>query len=138
MQQSTRHVTLSAAAFVLICFFLPWVQVSCLGAKDSVSGFNLARDDDRVLWLVPFLMLAVLLLGSARFIWERWPMLFALSGTVGGSLSAWLIYREHLHLDHPTNLIATFWTIWFWLSLISSLITATAALWFYVQRARSP
>jgi hypothetical protein len=43
MMEKARRTALSAAGFVLICFFLPWVQVSCLGAKDSASGFNLAR-----------------------------------------------------------------------------------------------
>ena len=41
--ENARRTTLSLALFVLICFFMPWVQVSCLGAKDSVSGFDLAR-----------------------------------------------------------------------------------------------
>ena len=32
-----RRSTISLAAFVLICFFLPWVQLSCVGMKDSLS-----------------------------------------------------------------------------------------------------
>lgn len=34
-----RRVSVSTATFGLICFFLPWVQVSCAGLKDSASGF---------------------------------------------------------------------------------------------------
>src|SRR5262245_7485968 len=29
-----QRTSLSLAAFVLICFFLPWVQLSCVGMKD--------------------------------------------------------------------------------------------------------
>ncbi len=85
---------MSLAFFVLICFFLPWVQVSCLGAKDSISGLRLARDGSRALWLVPVLMLTVLLLGLTRRIWEQASALFALSGMVGGGVSAWLMSNQ--------------------------------------------
>src|SRR5207253_8587761 len=64
-------------SFGLICFFLPWVQVSCAGLKDSESGFDLARGGDRALWLVPLLMLAVILLGLLRAFRQR-VSLFAL------------------------------------------------------------
>lgn len=135
--EKARRTTLSAALFALICFFLPWVQVSCLGAKDSASGFNLARDGDRALWLVPLLMLAVLACGLARVVWERMPALFALSGMVSGLLSAWLMFYERRNVT-PSSLIATFWTTWYWLGLVSSLVVAAAALWFYARRVRAP
>src|ERR1043165_3812395 len=48
-----RRINLSAALIVLICFFLPWEQVSCGGAKDTLSGFDLARHDQFTLWLLP-------------------------------------------------------------------------------------
>ncbi len=105
--EKAKRINLSLALFVLICFFLPWVQVSCLGAKDSVSGFELARDGDRVLWLLPLLMLTVLVLGLARAVFERTPALFALSGMVGGGLSAWLMNHEHGEVGAP-GLVATF------------------------------
>ena len=75
--EKAMRTTLSAALFALICFFLPWVQVSCLGARDSASGFNLARAGDSTLWLVPLLMIAVLACGLARAVWEQLPALFA-------------------------------------------------------------
>jgi hypothetical protein len=68
--ERARRTTLSAAVFVLICFFLPWVQVSCAGFKDSESGFDLAHGGDSALWLVALLMLAVLLLGL-RQAWRK-------------------------------------------------------------------
>jgi hypothetical protein len=133
-----RRVTLSAALLALICFFLPWVQVSCLGVKDSASGPDLARAGDQVLWLVPFLMLVVLLMGLARFLWEQWPAIFALVGTVNGSLGAYLMYRERLKIDHSSGLLATQITPWFWLGMWSSLGVAVAAFIFYVKRSQSP
>jgi len=138
MKHGARRTTLSAAGFVLICFFLPWVQVSCLGIRDSASGDDLARGGDRVLWLIPLLMLLVLLLGLLHFVWERIPALFALSGTVGGSLSAYLMYRERSGTGHSSGLIATFWTAWYWLGLVAALGVAASALWFYIKRTRAP
>jgi hypothetical protein len=134
--EKTRRTTLSIALFVLICFFLPWVQVSCLGVKDSVSGFQLAQDGDHVLWLLPCLMLVVLVLGLTR--WERNPALFALSGMVSGLLSAWLMFEERRNAKPSSDLIVTFWTAWYWLGLVASLVLAAAALWFYMQRVRAP
>lgn len=136
--QKVRGVTMSAAAFALICFFLPWVQVSCLGVKDSASGLDLARGGSRALWLLPLLMIAILLFGSIRIIWEQMSALFALAGMVGGSLSVWLMLRERSNASNTSGLIATFWTAWFWLGIASSLIVTTAALWFYSKRVRGP
>jgi hypothetical protein len=123
---SARRATLSLAAFVLLCFFLPWVQLSCGGTKDSVSGFDLAHSGDKLLWLVPSFMLVIILLGLSRFIWEKVPVIFALASTVGGSLSAYLI------------LVPAQWTALFWLGFVACLGIVAAALMFYARRSRSP
>src|SRR5207244_9265411 len=135
---NARRTTLSLATFVLICCFLPWVQLSCVGMKDSVSGFDLARDSDGFLWLIPLFMLAVLVLGLARVIWERMPAIFALTGTVGGSVSAYLMYHERSITNSSPRLVATQWTAIFWLGFVASIGVATAAFIFYVKRSRSP
>ena len=136
--EKARRTILSTAAFVLICFFLPWMQVSCLGAKDAVSGFELARDGERALWLVPLLMLLVLFLGFTRMVWERVPILLAFGGMVAGLVSAYLLYREHSNTGSSARLLAVFWTPWFWLGLIASVVLAAASFWFYNQRVRAP
>jgi hypothetical protein len=136
--EKARRTSLSAALIALICFFLPWVQVSCLGAKDSASGFNLARDGDSALWLLPLLMILVLAFGLMRAIWDRFPSLFALGGMAGGLISAWLMYAERQNAGPSSNLIPTFWTAWYWLGLVASLVVAGAALWFYIRRTRAP
>src|SRR4051812_3917177 len=99
-----RRATLSLAIFVLICFFLPWVQVSCGGIRDSASGLDLARGGDRALWLAPLLMLAVILLGLAR-VWKKMPFVFALLGMVGGLFSAYLMDRQRMNTDRTSGLI---------------------------------
>jgi hypothetical protein len=136
--EKARRTTLSAALIALICFFLPWVQVSCLGAKDSASGFELAREGDGALWLLPFLMILLLAFGLARIIWDRVPALFALIGMSGGLVSAWLMYNERQSSRPSLSLIPIFWTAWFWLGLVASLTVAGAALWFYIRRTRAP
>ena len=128
---------MSLAAFVIICFFMPWVELSCVGLRDSVSGFDLARNSSP-LWLIPAFMLAVILLGLARLIRERMPAVFALAGTVGGGVSAYLIYRERLSSNRSAGLLAAQMTIWFWLGLLASLGVAATAFVFYARRSRSP
>jgi len=132
-----RRSTFSLAAFVLICFFLPWVQVSCVGMRDSASGFDLARAGDQLLWLVPVFMLAILIFGFVRLIWEKLPAIFALAGTVGGSISAYLMYRERSMTNSSPRIVATQWTAIFWLGLVASLGVATTAFLFYLRRLKS-
>jgi len=136
--ENARRTTLGAAIFVLICFFLPWVQVSCLGVRDSESGFGLARSGDHSLWLVPILMIVVLMLCLTRVVRERAPWLFSLVGISSGLISAWLIYRERTSSGLSSKLIPTFWTMWYWLGMIASLIVTSGAYWFYKRRIRAP
>jgi len=132
-----RQINLSAAAIVLICFFLPWVQVSCGGEKDSLSGFDLARQNERLLWLVPVLMIAILALGLRRFR-EAKGQLFPLVSLVSGLLSAYLINHEHVKADRWSGLIAAQVTGWFWLALLSSLGIVASALMLLFKRTRAP
>ena len=132
-----RRVNLSAAAIVLICFFLPWVQVSCAGARDSLSGLDLAREGERLLWLVPLLMIAVLALGVMRF-GERQASLFPIASLVSGLLSAYLLNREHAKSDRWSGLIVAQVTVWFWLALLASLVIVVSALLLFFRRTRAP
>jgi hypothetical protein len=130
--EGTRRVTLSAAVFVLVCFFLPWVQVSCGGEKDTASGFDLARGGDQILWLVPLLMLAVILLGVMR-VWKKMPTVFALVCMASGLISAYLLNRERRDAE---GLALVGLTGWFWLGLFSSLVVAISALVLYLKRSK--
>ena len=132
--KSARQVTLGTAAFILLCFFLPWMQMSCAGIKDSASGLDLARETSPSLWILPLMMLAILGLGLSPSIWERFPALFAITSIVGGGLSAYLMYRERLRRGESSGLIAASWTAWFWLGFVASLLLPAVALSAYSNR----
>ena len=131
-----RRLVLIAASLTLICFFLPWVRASFGGSNDPVSGLDRARDDHPLLWLVPAISLLVLTLGALRIFWQRAAMLFALSGTSGGFIIAYLMYVERAN-DTRGAIIPVEWTVWYWLGLIASLVIAAAAFVFYARQTRS-
>jgi hypothetical protein len=135
---NTPKISLSLAAFVLLCFFLPWVELSCMGLRDSVSGYDLARSGDGLLWLVPVFMLVIIILVSLRHVRENIPIILALSITVGGSLSAYLMYREWSSTNRAPKLVATQWTVFFWLSFLACLCLVAAGIVFYSKRSRAP
>jgi hypothetical protein len=135
---SLRGVSLSTAGFVMICFFLPWLQVSCLTLRDSASGVELARRGNQALWLVPLFMLLILFTGLVRRIWEKRPAIFALIGIVGGGLSAYLMHREHISNSQLSGIVTAQMTVWFWLGQLASLVIAVTALLFYAIRSSRP
>jgi hypothetical protein len=54
-----QKISLSAALFGALCFFLPWVEISCMGLRKSASGLQLAADVNLPeVWLVLLAMLA--------------------------------------------------------------------------------
>ena len=61
--EKVSKVTVSFAIILLICFFLPWVQVSCGASQDTATGLDLARDGERGLWLIPLLAIVIILCG---------------------------------------------------------------------------
>ena len=94
----SRRVTNTMGLIVLICFFLPWVQLSCGTSENRLSGVDLARDGNSELWLIPLLMLALLFLGMARG-WKERRELSALVVLVAGLVSAYLMNRETSHSE---------------------------------------
>src|ERR1043166_7785266 len=93
-----RRINISAALIVIICFFLPWEQVSCGGAHDSLSGLDLARHDRTLLFLVPLLMLAVVVAGAFRRRQEQ-SKATAIVSIVAGSISAYLMNRQRMRVS---------------------------------------
>ena len=116
----SSRVTTSIASIVLICFFLPWVQLSCGASESRLSGVDLARDGHSGLWLIPFLMLVTLLLGITRA-WKDRRDVAALIGLVAGLVSAYLMNRERVRAENTSGLIAVGLTGWFWLGLGSTI-----------------
>ena len=130
-----RRINISAALIVLICFFLPWEQVSCGGAKDTLSGFDLARHDQILLWLVPLLMLAVIVVGVLRRGNEK-PLLPSVVSIVSGSVATYLMNNQRLRVRDASGLIAAQLTGWFWLSLLSALAIIASGVGLLFRRSR--
>ena len=128
-----RRVNLSAAAAVLVCFFLPWVQVSCGGAHDTLNGLDLARHEDALLWFVPILMLVVLIVGLVRRSSESRPAA-AIASAICGAISAVAMNRERMRVNDDTGLIAAQLTGWFWLSLIAALVITASGIALFLRR----
>ena len=128
-----RRINLSGAVIVLICFFLPWIQVSCGGASDTLSGFSLARDEHPLLWLVPILMLAVLGVGLLRA-WNEQPKVAAIVGVLSGTVTVLLMNRERMRAYDNAGLIPMQITGWFWLALFSALAIVVTAIALLVRR----
>ena len=97
-----RKVNLSAAAIVLVCFFLPWEQVSCGGARDTLSGLDLARHEEALLWLVPTLMLVVLVAGLLRA-WREQSAPAAIVNITCGGIAAVLMNRERMRVRRKAH-----------------------------------
>jgi hypothetical protein len=126
----SRRATISVALIALICFFLPWVQLSCGKSESRLSGVDLARDGHSELWLIPVLMLVMLVIATARA-WENKREISALIGLVTGLVTAYLMNRERVRAEDTSGLVAVGLTGWFWLGLGATIgLTIVSALRF--------
>jgi hypothetical protein len=132
----SKRVTASLALIVLICFFLPWVQLSCGASESRLSGVDLARDGHSGLWLIPCLMLAVLFVAIAR-VWKDRREVSALVGLIAGLVSAYLMNRERVRAEDTSGLIAVGLTGWFWLGLGSTMGLAILSALRFLKRPRA-
>ncbi|HXM50034.1 MAG TPA: hypothetical protein VN956_19490 [Pyrinomonadaceae bacterium] len=132
-----RRINLSTAIIVLVCFFLPWVQVSCAGAKDTLSGLDLARQDDLLLWLIPLLMCALIVLVLLRVRPAR-PQLLGLLSTFSGVVVIVAMNRERTRAHDESGLIAAQLTGWFWLGFIAAGVVAITGIAILLRRSPEP
>ncbi len=132
-----RRINLSAALIVIICFFLPWEQISCGGAKDTLSGLDLARHDHVSLWLVPLLMLAVIIVAVLRRGNEK-PLLPSIVSIVSGGVTTYLMNNQRLRVRDASGLIAAQLTGWFWLSFLSAAAIIASGIGLLLRRSREP
>ncbi|MGQ0761679.1 MAG: hypothetical protein ACT4OT_06630 [Acidobacteriota bacterium] len=114
-----HRINLSATAIVLVCFLLPWAQMSCGGASDTLSGFDLARRDSTLLWLIPLLTAAVLVLGLLRRAGEK-QQPFAILSAVAGAIILFLMNGQRAKISDVAAVIPAQLTGWFWLGFISA------------------
>ena len=131
----SKRVTMSMALIALICFFLPWVQLSCGTSESRLSGIDLARDGHGELWLIPFLMLVILFLSIARA-WKDRGEVQSLTGLVAGLVSAYLMNRERVRAEDTSGLIAVGLTGWFWLGLGSTIGLVIVSALRFLKRPR--
>ena len=130
-----RRINISAALIVVVCFFLPWEQISCGGARDSLSGLDLARHDDALLFLIPLLMLAVVIAGAwLRRDEKRSPL--AIVSLIASAVSAFLMNRQRVRIHDEGGLISAQLTGWFWLGFLSTLSVAITAIGMLTIRRR--
>jgi len=132
-----RRINLSAAIIVLVCFFLPWVQVSCAGAKESLSGLDLARQDDALLWLIPLVICALLVFGLLRMRAAS-PQLLGLVSTCGGAIVVFLMNRERTRAHDASGVIAEQLTGWFWLGFFAAIAIVVTGVAMLLRRQRAP
>ena len=130
-----RRINLSATAIVLVCFFLPWVQLSCGGDSDTLTGFDLARRDSTLLWLIPLLTAAVLVLGLLRRAGER-QQPFAILSAVTGAITLFLMNNQLAKISDTAALIPAQLTGWFWLGLISAGVMVATGIGILFRRPR--
>ena len=132
-----RRINISAVLIVFVCFFLPWEQVSCGGARDTLNGLDLARHDHPSLWIIPLMMLAVLVVGFIRRQGEN-ARLLSIVNLASGVLAAYLMNNERLRVHDDSGIISVQLTGWFWLAFLSSLAMIVTALAMLLKRQRAP
>jgi predicted Co/Zn/Cd cation transporter (cation efflux family) len=132
-----RRINLSAAIIVLVCFFLPWVQVSCAGSQDTLSGLGLARQDDVLLWLIPLAMCAALIFVLLRVRPAR-PQLLGVLSTICGVIVIFLMNRERTRAYDSSGLIAAQLTGWFWLGFIAAFAVVGTGVAILLRKPKAP
>ena len=132
-----RRINLSAAVIVLVCFFLPWEQVSCGGSNDTLTGLELARHESTLLWVIPLLMLAVLVFGLVRRRAARAQRL-AIVSIVAAGITAYLLNDERARVRDAAGLLSAQLTGWFWLAFIAALTMLATAVVLLVKQPRAP
>lgn len=132
----SRRVTTSMALIALICFFLPWVQLSCGSSENRLSGVDLARDGHTGLWLIPVLMLVVVFFCTAR-VWKEKRELSAITILLAGLVSSYLMNRERVKAEDSSGLIAVALTGWFWLGLGSTIGLVIVSAFRFLKRPKA-
>ena len=131
----SRRATISMALIALICFFLPWVQLSCGKSESRLSGVDLARDGHSELWLIPFIMLVMLVIATARA-WKDKREISALIGLVAGLVTAYLMNRERVRAEDTSGLVAVGLTGWFWLGFGATIGLSILSAFRFLKRPK--
>ena len=134
--EKAGKATVSLAVILLICFFLPWVQISCGASRDTATGLDLARDGDKGLWLIPLLMIVVIICGLRLLRVSQ--VMFGLIAMLSGLVSVYLMNHERIRFEDTSGLIAARLTGGFWLGLLSAIGVVVSGVFSLLRRPRSP
>ncbi len=88
-----------------IAFFLPWVSFNCAGESRSVSGLEMAQENDPAVWAVLGCAAALMLLGP--LLGER-AVAFLVRLTIALAGTALLVY-QYLQQVHDAELELEAW-----------------------------
>ncbi len=102
-----------------------------------MSGLDLARDGQGLLWFIPVLMGALVLSTFIRIKREE-DRALALANALCGLVTAFLMNRERLRAHDEAGLITSQLTGWFWLAFISTLVVAISGILMLLKRQRAP
>ena len=134
--EKAGKATVSLALILLVCFFLPWVQVSCGASRDTATGLDLARDGETGLWLIPVLMVVLIVCGLRVLRINQ--VMFGLITLLSGLVSIYLMNHERMKFEDTSGLIAARLTGGFWLGLLSSIGVVVSGAYGLLRRSRSP
>lgn len=105
---SGQRISLSAAAVGVICFFLPWIEVSCMGIRKTASGLQLASDANMPeIWLFVIAMLAAVGIGLLKIMSKlqsnSLEKLFSLGTISAGILPLAILLFEWLRFSNEIS-----------------------------------
>ena len=134
--EKAGKITVSFAILLLICFFLPWVQVSCGASKDTATGLDLARDGERGLWLIPLLTIVLIICGLRVVRIDQW--IFGLLTLLSGLVCVYLLNHERVKFEDTSGVIVARLTAGFWVSLLSAIGIVASGIVALLRRPRAP
>jgi hypothetical protein len=134
--EKTGKAAVSFAVILLVCFFLPWVQVSCGASHDTATGLDLARDGERALWLIPLLTIVIILCGLRLLRIDQ--RIFGLIALLSGLVSLYLMNHERVKFEDTSGMIIARLTPGFWLGLLSAIGIAVSGGFAILRRHREP
>jgi hypothetical protein len=134
--EKVSKATVSFGIILLICFFLPWVQVSCGASHDTATGLDLARDGEGGLWLIP-LLTVVLILCGLRIIRIN-QRIFGVIALLSGLVSLYLMNHQRVKFEDSSGLISARLTGWFWFGLIAAIGIVVSGSFRILRRSRAP
>ncbi len=98
-----------------------------------MSGLDLARQVDSLLWLIPLLICAVLVFGLLRMR-RASPQVYGVLSAVCGVVIVFLMNRQRGRVQDESGLLAAHMTGWFWLAFISAIAIVTTAVAMLLRR----